>query len=44
LKAAKMRKSKGGTAYYNAALLLLKADRKKKALEFFHKALELIEE
>lgn len=32
LKAAKMRKEKGGTAYYNAALLMLKADRKKKAL------------
>lgn len=32
LKAAKLRKDKGGTAYYNAALLLLKFGRKKKAL------------
>jgi hypothetical protein len=32
LKVAKMRKEKGGTAYYNAALLMLKANRKKKAL------------
>lgn len=32
LKCAKIRKNKGGTAYYNVALLLLKAKRKKKAL------------
>lgn len=32
LKCAKLRKSKGGTAYYNVGLLLLKANRKKKAL------------
>lgn len=32
LKAAKMRKEKGGTAYYNVALLLLKSQRKKMAL------------
>ena len=32
LKAAKIRKNKGGTAYFNVACLLLKANRKKKAL------------
>ena len=32
LKCAKLRKEKGGTACYNVALLLLKADRKKRAL------------
>jgi hypothetical protein len=37
-----MRKEKGGTAYYNVALLLLKTGRKKTALDFFQKALELI--
>jgi tetratricopeptide (TPR) repeat protein len=44
LKCAKLRKNKGGTAYYNVALLLLKANRKKIALEYFQKALELIEQ
>lgn len=44
LKCAKLRRHRGGTAYYNAALLLLRANRKKKALEFFQKALELIEQ
>ena len=43
LKAGKLRKEKGGTAYYNVALLLKSSDRKKKALEYFHKALEMIE-
>lgn len=43
LKCAKLRREKGGTAYYNVALLLLKANRKRKALEYFLKALELIE-
>jgi tetratricopeptide (TPR) repeat protein len=42
LKSGKMRKEKGGTAYYNVALLLLKTGRKKTALDFFQKALELI--
>lgn len=32
LKAGKMRKEKGGTAYYNVARLLVSAGRKKKAL------------
>jgi tetratricopeptide (TPR) repeat protein len=44
LKCAKIRKHRGGTAYYNVALLLLRANRKKKALEYFQKALELIEQ
>lgn len=43
LKAGKLRKEKGGTAYYNVGLLLLKAGRKKKALEYFQMALDLIE-
>ena len=43
LKSAKLRKEKGGTAYYNVALLLVQSGRKRKALEYFQKALELIE-
>jgi tetratricopeptide (TPR) repeat protein len=42
LKAAKIRKEKGGTAYFNVAILLLSMKRKKLAFDYFVQALNLL--